>query len=54
MVFADKFIIDSVIAIAAAVLLLVCVCNRDMKLKRPAGIIMLVCYAGYLAYLLAA
>ena len=53
-VFADKFIIDSVIAIAAAVLLLVCVCNRDMKLKRPAGIIMLVCYAGYLAYLLAA
>ena len=53
-VFADKFIIDSVIAIAATVLLLVCVCNRDMKLKRPAGIIMLVCYAGYLAYLLAA
>lgn len=53
-VFASKFIIDSVIAIAAAVLLLVCVCNKDMKLKRPAGIIMLVCYAGYLAYLLAA
>lgn len=53
-VFASKFVIDSVIAIAAAVLLLVCVCNKDMKLKRPAGIIMLVCYAGYLAYLLAA
>ena len=53
-VFASKFVIDSIIAIAAAVLLLVCVCNKDMKLKRPAGIIMLVCYAGYLAYLLAA
>ena len=53
-VFASKFIIDSIIAIAAAVLLFVCVCNKDMKLKRPAGIIMLVCYAGYLAYLLAA
>ena len=51
-VFASKFIVDSIIAIAAAVLLLVCVCNKDMKLKRPAGFIMLVCYAGYLAYLL--
>lgn len=51
-VFASKFVVDSIIAIAAAVLLLVCVCNKDMKLKRPAGVIMLVCYAGYLAYLL--
>ena len=51
-VFASKFVVDSIIAIATAVLLLVCVCNKDMKLKRPAGVIMLVCYAGYLAYLL--
>ena len=53
-VFEPKFVVDSIIAIAAAVLLLVSVCNKDNKLKRPAGIIMLVCYGGYLAYLLAA
>lgn len=53
-VFETKFVVDSIIAIAAAVLLLVSVCNKDNKLKRPAGIIMLVCYGGYLAYLLAA
>lgn len=53
-VFEQKFVVDSIIAIAAAVLLLVSVCNKDNKLKRPAGIIMLVCYGGYLAYLLAA
>ena len=52
--FETKFVVDSIIAIAAAVLLLVSVCNKDNKLKRPAGIIMLVCYGGYLAYLLAA
>lgn len=53
-VFETKFVVDSIIAIAAAVLLLISVCNKDNKLKRPAGIIMLVCYGGYLAYLLAA
>lgn len=53
-VFARNFIFDTIIAIAAAVLLLVCVCNRDMKLKRAGGIIMLAGYFGYLAYLLMA
>ena len=53
-VFETKFVMDSIIAIAAAVLLLISVCNKDNKLKRPAGIIMLVCYGAYLAYLLAA
>ena len=43
-VFETKFVMDSIIAIAAAVLLLISVCNKDNKLKRPAGIIMLVCY----------
>ena len=53
-VFEAKFVVDSVIAIVAAVILLVSVCNKDMKLKRPAGAIMLVCYGVYLAYLIAA
>lgn len=53
-VFEAKFVVDSVIAIVAAVILLVSVCNKDMKLKRPAGAVMLVCYGVYLAYLIAA
>lgn len=53
-VFEAKFVVDSIIAIVAAVILLVSVCNKDMKLKRPAGAIMLVCYGVYLAYLIAA
>lgn len=53
-VFEAKFVVDSIIAIVAAVVLLVSVCNKDMKLKRPAGAIMLVCYGVYLAYLIAA
>ena len=52
-VFEAKFVVDSIIAIVAAVILLVSVCNKDMKLKRPAGAIMLVCYGVYLAYLIA-
>ena len=53
-VFEAKFVVDSIIAIVAAVILLVSVCNKDMKLKRPAGAVMLVCYGVYLAYLIAA
>ena len=53
-VFEAKFVVDSIIAIVAAVILLVSVCNKDMKLKRPAGAVMLVCYSVYLAYLIAA
>ena len=51
-VFASNFIIDTMIAVFAAVLLFICVCNKEGKLKRTGGIIMLVVYAGYFVYLL--
>jgi len=46
--FAENFIFDSIIAIAASVLLLVC-CLKTKTLKRWAGILMLVGYAAYFA-----
>lgn len=45
------FIKDAIVAIAAAVLLFLCV-MKDKKLKRSGGIIMLVFYAVYFAYIL--
>lgn len=51
-VFASNFIIDGFVTIFAVVLLLACVLNKDMKLKRWGGILMLVSYAGYFVYLL--
>ncbi len=50
-VFMPNFVIDTTIAILAGVLLLLCVL-KTKKLTRPAGIFMLVCYAGYFVYLL--
>ena len=50
--FAAEFIKDTVVAIAAAVLLFVCVLNKKRELNRTGGIIMLVCYAVYFAYIL--
>uniref|UniRef100_UPI004055E5B7 calcium/sodium antiporter n=1 Tax=Acetatifactor sp. TaxID=1872090 RepID=UPI004055E5B7 len=50
-VFEPNFLIDTIIAIAAGVLLLVCV-MRKQKLVRRDGIIMLVCYGAYFIYLL--
>lgn len=50
-VFAPNFIIDSLIAVVAGVLLLVCVW-KSKKLNRTAGIIMLLGYAAYFIYLL--
>ncbi len=47
----SDFMVDSIAAVAAAVLLLVCVI-KDRRLKRPAGILMLLGYAGYFAYLM--
>lgn len=44
------FMTDSMVAMGASILLLVCVA-RKKKLARPAGILMLACYAGYLVYL---
>lgn len=62
--YSASFVVDSVIAVAAMVLLLVCVLlgkrstagNGDSKaagvLNRPAGIVMLICYVGYFIYLI--
>ena len=49
--FEASFVIDCLVAAAAGVVLWLCVC-RKKKLTRLGGIIMLVCYAGYFAYLL--
>lgn len=50
-VFASNFIIDTAIAIAAGILLLVGVL-RKKELSRVTGIIMLVCYGVYFIYLI--
>lgn len=49
--FASGFVVDILIAIAASVLLFLCV-FKTKKLNRTAGILMLLGYAGYFAYLL--
>ena len=51
-VFESKFVRDTAVATATAVLLLVCVCNKESKLKRSGGIIMLAAYAAYFVKLL--
>lgn len=52
--FADKFLIDSVIALFAGLMLWFGAMNRDKKLKRPVGVLMLLSYAAYFVYLLLA
>ena len=47
-----QFLIDSIFCVATAMLLLLLVLNKDKKLKRWGGIIMLICYAGYFVYLI--
>ena len=49
--FNPAFIVDSAVAIAAAVLLWACVV-KNKKLTRPGGIVMLAGYVGYFAYLM--
>ncbi len=49
--FQPKFLTDGLVSIGAGILLLVSVI-RTKSLKRPAGIVMLLCYVAYLAYLL--
>lgn len=49
--FASRFLVDTIIAVFASILLLLCT-FRKQKLTRPAGIIMLAAYAGYFIYLL--
>lgn len=50
-VFASNFLIDTVIAATAGLLLWLCVA-KDKKLSRLGGILMLLCYGGYFIYLL--
>ena len=52
-VYQPTFRVDSIVAVAAAVLLPVCV-YRGRVLKRRHGLLMLACYGGYFAYLLLA
>lgn len=49
--YSASFLVDSLIAMAAMVLLLVCVIPKK-KLNRPAGVVMLLCYVGYFIYLI--
>lgn len=49
--FNSAFVIDSAVAIGAAVLLWICVV-KNKKLVRSAGIVMLAAYAAYFAYLM--
>lgn len=50
--FEPNFYADTIISALAAVLLLLCVANKDRKLKRWGGVTMLLCYAVYFVYLL--
>lgn len=50
-VYSSAFFVDSIIAIGAVVLLLLCV-FRKKALSRLDGILMLLCYGGYFAYLM--
>ena len=50
-VFASNFVIDTLIAIAAGLVLWACV-FKSKKLTRTGGIFMLLCYAVYFVYLL--
>lgn len=50
-VFEMSFVVDCLVAVAAGVILWLCVC-RKKKLTRLDGVIMLVCYAAYFVYLL--
>ena len=49
--FNPAFVVDTAVAIGAAVLLWICV-FRKKKMTRPGGILMLAAYAGYFAYLM--
>ena len=48
--FESKFLIDSAVAVAAGVILWLGTI-RHKELRRPCGVVMLVAYAGYFAYL---
>ncbi|MGN0396015.1 MAG: calcium/sodium antiporter [Coprococcus sp.] len=49
--FEKDFLIDGIVAAASAVLLFVC-CLKNKKLTKTGGIVMLVCYAAYFAFIM--
>ena len=51
-VYAQNFLVDSIVAVGSMVLLLLLVLNKDSKLKRWGGAILLVGYAAYFTYLM--
>ncbi len=50
-VYAENFMVDSIVAVATMALLWVLVINKDHKLKRWGGVILLIGYVGYFIYL---
>lgn len=50
-IYESKFMVDTIVCIATAVLLWLCVI-RTKKLKRHGGVILLICYAAYFIYLI--
>ena len=52
--FEQNFVIDTIVAMVASVLLFVLVCNKKRNFGKVGGAIMLVCYGAYLTYLFAA
>lgn len=50
-VYQPAFLVDTIVCIATAVLLWLCVA-RKQKLQRHGGVILLACYAGYFFYLI--
>lgn len=50
-VYASSFLVDSIVCVAAGVLLLLCVL-KSQKITRTGGIVMLVSYAAYFVYLI--
>ena len=51
-VYAQSFLVDSIVAVATMVLLWMLVLNKDRKLKRWGGAILLVGYVAYFVYLM--
>ncbi len=50
-IYESKFIVDTIVCIATAILLWLCVI-RTKKLQRHGGVILLICYAAYFVYLI--
>ncbi|MBD5444290.1 MAG: calcium/sodium antiporter [Lachnospiraceae bacterium] len=50
-IYESKFMVDTIVCIATAILLWLCVI-RTKKLKRHGGVILLICYAAYFVYLI--